>query len=82
MQALRRLFALAILPGCFLTQCPAQAQKADDWPQASPEQNSLDTAILQKLESSIRSGELKKIGSVLIARQGKILTDYVIPAFK
>src|SRR6266700_1756562 len=75
MQALRRLLALAILPGCFSAQRTAQAQKANDWPQASPEQNGLDTAILLKMESSIRSGDFKKIGSVLIARHGKLIYE-------
>ena len=75
MQALRRLFALTILSGCFFAQRTARAQKANDWPQASPEQNGLDTAILQKMESSIRSGDFKKIGSVLIARHGKLIYE-------
>src|SRR6266700_4199767 len=75
MQALRRLFALTILSGCFFAQRTAQAQKANDWPQGSAEQNGLDPAILQKMEASIRSGEFKKIGSVLIARHGKLIYE-------
>lgn len=44
-----------------------------DWPTASPaEGGGLSDARLRSLDAAIRSGEFKKIGSVLIARHGKL----------
>ena len=44
-----------------------------DWPTASPaEGGGLSDARLRSLDAAIRSGEFKKIGSVLIARRGKL----------
>src|SRR5205085_8172619 len=71
----QRLLLIAILSASLLIAHPVRAQKQNDWPQASAEQNGLDTAILQKMEGSIRSAEFKKIGSVLIARHGKLVYE-------
>ncbi len=44
-----------------------------NWPTASPaEGGGLSDARLRSLDAAIRSGEFKKIGSVLIARHGKL----------
>src|SRR5712692_3432617 len=43
-----------------------------DWPTASPAESGLSDARLRSLDAAIRSGEFKKIGSVLIARHGKL----------
>src|SRR5437763_7366879 len=72
----QRLLLIAILSASLLLIAhPANAQKQNEWPQGSAEQNGLDPAVLQKMEASIRSGEFKKIGSVLIARHGKLVYE-------
>src|SRR6266852_8802641 len=44
-----------------------------NWPTASPaEGGGLSDARLRSLDAAVRSGEFKKIGSVLIARHGKL----------
>jgi CubicO group peptidase (beta-lactamase class C family) len=43
-----------------------------DWPTASSTQVDLSEARLRSLDTAIRSGEFNKIGSVLIARHGKL----------
>src|SRR5258708_21050073 len=42
------------------------------WPTASAAESGLSDARLRSLDAAIRSGEFKKIGSVLIARHGKL----------
>ncbi len=44
-----------------------------DWPTASLADSGLSDARLRSLDAAIRSGEFKKIGSVLIARHGKLV---------
>jgi CubicO group peptidase (beta-lactamase class C family) len=46
--------------------------KADDWPTVSANSVGISNDRLQAMEAVIRSGDLKKIGSVLIARHGKL----------
>jgi CubicO group peptidase (beta-lactamase class C family) len=46
--------------------------KNDGWSTATPESAGLSSKRLQDLETAIRAGEFKKIGSVLIARHGKL----------
>ncbi len=75
MQAIRRFFAIAILLKCLVIQSTAAGQESRDWPLATAQQSGLDTTVLQKMEASIRSGEFKKIGSVLIARHGKLVYE-------
>jgi CubicO group peptidase (beta-lactamase class C family) len=43
-----------------------------DWPAASSSEAGLSEARLRALDTAIRSGEFNKIGSVLIARHGKL----------
>jgi CubicO group peptidase (beta-lactamase class C family) len=43
-----------------------------DWPTASSTQEGLSEARLRSLDTAIRSGEFKKVGSILIARHGKL----------
>ena len=43
-----------------------------NWPTASPAESGLSDARLRSLDAAIRSGEFKKIGSVLIARHSKL----------
>jgi CubicO group peptidase (beta-lactamase class C family) len=49
---------------------------AQDWPSsAAPDANQLSVDKLRSMEGAIRSGEFKKIGSVLIARHGKLVYE-------
>ncbi|MGB6248452.1 MAG: hypothetical protein WBF54_05025, partial [Terriglobales bacterium] len=44
------------------------SQPASAWPTASAAASGLSDARLQALDAAVRSGDFKKIGSVLIAR--------------
>ena len=58
---------------CSLVPLDAQAQISNaDWPRASATDAGLSEARLRALDAAVRSGEFKKIGSVLIARHGKL----------
>ena len=48
------------------------AAAQSEWPRTSPDSVQLNAAKLQAMETAIRSGEFKKIGSVLVARHGKL----------
>jgi len=57
--------------GCGLIVLASSAsfgQDASDWRRTTPAEAGLSSARLETLESAIRSGELKKIRSVLVAR--------------
>src|SRR5438874_5306409 len=47
-------------------------QATDDWVTASPGEAGLSPARLQAIDDAVRSGEFKKITSILIARRGKL----------
>src|ERR1039458_5890816 len=51
---------------------PSSPSKTGAWPTASSAESGLSDARLRSLDAAIRSGEFKKIGSVLIARHGKL----------
>jgi CubicO group peptidase (beta-lactamase class C family) len=56
---------------------PASSQTSSQpapggWPVATTAESGLSDARLRSMEAAIRSGEFKKIGSVLIARHGKL----------
>jgi CubicO group peptidase (beta-lactamase class C family) len=58
---------------CSVVSLSAQAQTANaDWPRASAADSGLSEAKLRSLDAAVRSAEFKKIGSVLIARHGKL----------
>ena len=77
----RTTFAIALLLSCraLLSQTPASSKSSptldDGWPQASPAQSGLSEVKLSALEADIRSGKFVKIGSVLIARHGKLVYE-------
>jgi len=48
------------------------ASPADDWAKASPAESGLSETKLHSIETAVASGEFKKIGSVLVARHGKL----------
>ena len=57
-------------------QTPARpAAPNDGWTAATPESAGIASERLAKMEAAIRSGEFKKIGSVLIARHGKLVYE-------
>jgi CubicO group peptidase (beta-lactamase class C family) len=47
----------------------------DGWPTASVESVGISSKPLQDLEAAVRDGRFKKIGSVLIARHGKLVYE-------
>jgi CubicO group peptidase (beta-lactamase class C family) len=51
---------------------PASQSPSADWPTASGTESGLSAPTLRALDTAIRSGEFKKIGSVLIARLGNL----------
>jgi len=53
----------------------AQQQTRGDWPKGSVLDAGLDEMKLQGMEAAIKSGEFKKIGSVLIARHSKLVYE-------
>jgi CubicO group peptidase (beta-lactamase class C family) len=64
--------ALSLVVFTCLPAALCSAQSSSDWLSASLADSGLSQAKLASLDSSIRSGEFKKIGSVLIARHGKL----------
>jgi CubicO group peptidase (beta-lactamase class C family) len=50
-------------------------QTEDGWTTATASSAGLSSTRLQAMEAAIRSGEFKKIGSVLIARHGKLVYE-------
>lgn len=73
MLPVRRTLTIAVI---LLSSIAANSQSSQaptgDWPAASAAQSGLSDARLRALDTAIRSGEFKKIGSVLIARHGKL----------
>ena len=68
----RTIFLLAALIGAAVS-IGAQAQSASaDWTRSAPEDVGLSVDRLRALDTAVRSGEFKKIGSVLIARHGRL----------
>jgi CubicO group peptidase (beta-lactamase class C family) len=49
-----------------------------EWPTARPQDEALSAEPLSKMEAAIRSGDLKKISSVVIARHGKLVYENYI----
>jgi len=68
-----RLIFLVCTLLCSVVRLNAQAPiSKSDWPRASAADARLSEAKLRTLDAAVRSGEFKKIGSVLIARHGKL----------
>lgn len=70
---------IAVLLFAVVADCQAQTSRqatdADAWPSASPAQSGLSDARLRALDTALHSGEFKKVGSVLIARHGKLVYE-------
>jgi len=56
---------------CFTALTQGQAATAE-WPAGLPEANGISIDKLRAMETAIRAGDFKKIGSVLISRHGKL----------
>lgn len=56
-------------------QSTAPRAMNDGWPTASAASAGLSTERLQAMETAIRGGEFKKIGSILAARHGKLVYE-------
>jgi CubicO group peptidase (beta-lactamase class C family) len=72
----RRLLLIFIF--MCLSACPvmfAEPQSGTDWEHAPAEQSGISTAPLEQMQASIRAGQFKKIGSILIARHGKLVYE-------
>lgn len=63
---------VALVSGLLGQTAPA---KNDGWMVASPETEGLASEPLVTMEKAIRAGEFKKIGSVLVARHGKLVYE-------
>jgi len=49
--------------------------KSEEWITSDPESVEMSTKPLRDMEEAIRAGEFKKIGSVLVARHGKVVYE-------
>ena len=76
MSCSRRLLSIFVLfPSIVFGSILANGQTApatSEWAMLSSAESGLSEARLHALEDAIRGGEFKKIGSVLIARHGKL----------
>jgi len=68
------VLALLSLTLSLSAQVPQKAA-TDDWPTATLPANGLSQAKLDALTSDVRSGKFVKVGSVLIARHGKLVYE-------
>jgi len=68
-------FAVVGMVGGLCAQAAPAATGTEDWAVASPESAGLSAVPLEAMEKAIRAGEFKKIGSVLIARHGKLVYE-------
>jgi CubicO group peptidase (beta-lactamase class C family) len=69
--------ALSLMCVLFLSLCIAGSSYAQmaDWEKSAPEANGFDPAKLKTMETAINANEFKKITSVLIARNGKLIYE-------
>ncbi len=67
----------SVSAGLFAQQTPSSAPELDKnkWQTASVESAGISSKPLHDLEAAIRAGDFKKIGSVLIARHGKLVYE-------
>ena len=54
---------------------PQSSGRSDELPIATPESVGLSSERLRGMEAAIRAGDFKKIGSVLVARNGKVVYE-------
>ena len=71
-----RSIQLIVLLAFFSVIAGAQTPSSDpEMPSASATDNGVSTEKLRSMETAIRGGDFKKIGSVLIARHGKVIYE-------
>jgi len=63
------------MPGRAQSGLAAPEEKKDGWVTAIPESAGVATKILHDMEAAIRAGDFKKIGSVVVARHGKLVYE-------
>jgi len=75
-------FCLALIALSFCGTSSAQVEpsstlppKDDGWSRATAQSVALSSKPLQDMETAVRAGDFKKIGSVLIARHGKLVYE-------
>jgi CubicO group peptidase (beta-lactamase class C family) len=65
----------AVYAVLFAASLAAGQSAPTDWPNASPEESGLSEGKLHSIEAAVGSGEFKKIGSILVARHGKLVYE-------
>src|SRR5271169_1806746 len=63
------------LPGRAQAGLAAPDEKKDGWVTVAPESAGVATKPLRDMETAIRAGDFKKIGSVVVARRGKLVYE-------
>ncbi len=61
--------------GSAQTSQASAPSKSEEWRASDPESVGMSTKPLRDMEEAIRGGQFKKIGSVLIARRGKVVYE-------
>jgi CubicO group peptidase (beta-lactamase class C family) len=61
--------------GLWAQVAPSSQASKDGWPTASAESAGISAKPLQDMETAVRAGDFKKIGSVLVARHGKLVYE-------
>jgi len=72
---LPRSALLILLALCHLTAFAQGPTATNDWLAGTPDANGILTDQLHAMEAAVRAGDFKKIGSVLIARHGKLVYE-------
>jgi len=70
-----RLARLTLTIGLLSAIVAGQNTRTNEIPRGSAEENGISTAKLQSMEAAVRAGVFKKIGSVVIARHGKLVYE-------
>jgi CubicO group peptidase (beta-lactamase class C family) len=82
MREMTKLFAICLGTLSAISMSPiagaqttAQGPSRDGWLAAAPESEGVAAKPLRDMEAAIRAGDFKKIGSVLVARHGKLVYE-------
>ena len=70
-----RVVQYAVYAVLFAASLAAGQSAPTDWPNASPAESGLSESKLHSIEAAVGSGEFKKIGSILVARHGKLVYE-------
>jgi len=69
------LICMGSSAGLWTQVAPSSQASKDAWPTASAESAGISPKPLQDMETAVRAGDFKKIGSVLVARHGKLVYE-------